>query len=431
MNEIIIPKSLDSEQVLLGTLIEKPEAIHEIPDISVFHFFSSVHKVIFKAIKKLQSEGAVVDLVSVVDEVKKIDQKVEGSEVADVFDAASSPSAVKSYANIIRDKYSRRWLQRKCNNTANYLGKIDCNADEAAVELLLSVSKFVAMCPKTPFHLADTCESTWKELQEATITIKTGIGRMKFNRRQINVIAGRPGHWKTTSALQIASNLVQSGLEVDFFSLEMPVNDLIGKLACNLAGVSHKDMREGLADDKDQEAVRKSLDYIKSSFGKLRIYDEILTPEQIIRIAKQNEPDVMIIDYLQLLPEDQDRARTEINRTLRKFKSFIKSTNICMILLSQLSRDIDKRVDERPRLSDLAESGHIEQFASDIVALYYNHKVRYKNSKDGPNVLRAYTLKGRYGDTYSIALYVNPATGRIRTLEESEREELNKRWEIR
>lgn len=429
---INVPTSIEEEQRIIGTLIHNHKRLREIPWLKPFHFYDMRNRELFKIIEGIKEH---IDLVIIENKVKNVFTSQQREEInltalylADIWSGVDGDSPLQSYAEIVKDSYGKRLYQKRLKNAAENLGTPSCDCDKISLDTINNTNKFIMMRPKTPFSLFKSIDEAKEELSKVMSVIPINLFGISLDKGNLNFIGGRPGHLKTSTALQIAKNLLQSGYGVDIFSLEMRKTDLLGRIASNISGVTFTDVRELVATEQELKEFNNAFDYVKDNFTKFRIYDDYMSPEQMIRIVKQNSPDVFIIDYIQLMVENQDKIRQEINSILRSLHSFIKHTSMCCIIVSQLSRNIENRIDQRPRMSDFAESGHIEQFASCILALYYDYTVRNVNSKDGKNVVRIYELKGRHKDKVQVPLYCDAGKCQIRTMTKQEYTSLNERY---
>ncbi|MHA1662224.1 MAG: DnaB-like helicase C-terminal domain-containing protein [Candidatus Thorarchaeota archaeon] len=206
--------------------------------------------------------------------------------------------------------------------------------------------------------------------------IRYGFPYMDHNlggmtRGEITTLAGRPSHGKTTSALQFVSNQIRAGMKVVFFSIEMPTARLIQKMLSNRANIEFHKIRQGLMSDEEKIRMTETAEEFVTDFrDRLMIYDDVYSLNEMETIVAKQKPDVVVLDYIQLLGESAG-IRFEIGDAMKRFKRMAKEYDMAPLILSQLNRSIENREDPRPRASDLAESGVIEQLSGTILFIWY------------------------------------------------------------
>jgi replicative DNA helicase len=237
--------------------------------------------------------------------------------------------------------------------------------------------------------------------------IKTGINLLDrklggFSRGEVSIIAGRPGHGKTSLALQFAINMLDQGYRVLIISKEMKSFRLLHKLIANKTSLTSKQLHRGELDESEQEILANASTELTMKYDdKLFIYDDVYSTHEIEMLVAKHKPDVVIDDFIQLTAADDLNMRLEILRIMKAYKSVAKEYNCAVITLSQLNRSIENRDDPYPRLSDLAESGAIEQLAADVWFVYYGHKVDVDSPEDQVMLIAS---KTRYGTTGRFVL---------------------------
>lgn len=214
-------------------------------------------------------------------------------------------------------------------------------------------------------------------------------------RGEITVLAARPGHCKTSFTIQLMLNWSKMGYKVICFSLEMPTGKLIHKMISNQAGIPGYKIRTGKMDDVEKERLTRAAEEFVVRFkDNLLIYDDVYTVREMETIVAKHKPDVVVVDFIQLVQMDSD-MRTGLFKAMSHLKRIAKEYNLNVFALSQLNRAIEGRDDPIPRLSDLAESGSLEQLAGDVAFLWYAHKF----DRDAPaNRIDVYFQKTRYGE---------------------------------
>jgi replicative DNA helicase len=421
------PQNIDSEKALLGSIMLRPEAINEVFDI-VFpkYFYIEKHKVIYRAMLDLYSKGEPIDLLSLTTKLKekKDLSKTGGSSyLTELVDFVPSSTNVKHYAKIVQKKYIMRSLI-EASDEISQLGydeveDLDLLLDEAEKKIFQITSsptshKFV--------ELKETLGEAWERLDfmhKSTDDVRGVPSGFKnidnllsgFQKSDLIVIAARPSMGKTALALDIARQAaVDHNISVGVFSLEMSSQQLVDRMLAAEAKVDGWKLRTGkLTTDGEFEKIKESLDKL----SKAPIYIDDMPGNNIIRmrsVARRLKSEkglgLIIVDYLQLmLPVDSRRSDSmvqQITEISRSLKNLAKELDVPVIALSQLNRAVESR-GGRPRLSDLRDSGSIEQDA-DIVA-FIHREDKYKEDSDRPNIAEILVQKHRNGPVGKCELY--------------------------
>ena len=331
-----------------------------------------------------------------------------GEDQADEFvrEALSSSTTIaqtRELHNRLLDDYVKSAAQVQLTGIAK-----NNNTPGAIDDALASIRQLKAMQPTKTVNLGRQTSNAVKEaIDGKSFLIPYGIDMLDQRlgggtRGEITIIAARPGHGKTSFVNQLVLNWVYGKQKVIVFSLEMPTNKLIHKMLSNQAKIDGRLLRNG---DFDEDQRKRLMASAKEFVGKfstnLLIYDDVHSTQEMETIIAKHKPDVVVVDFIQLMKMDQMSIRLEIFRIMRAFKFIAKEYNLNFHVLSQLNRALENREDPRPRLSDLAESGGLEQLAGDVLFLYYAHKVDQNAS---PNRVTLYALKTRYGEPCRVNL---------------------------
>lgn len=241
--------------------------------------------------------------------------------------------------------------------------------------------------------------------------IPTGIPTLDeelggLNRGEIEILAARSGHGKTSFSMQLLRNMCYDmGLKVLVISKEMNFERVHHKLIANVSDILTSDDLKlgGLSDEKIAEMKRVTDLIHERCEGRLWVYDDVYNSRNIETFIAKHRPDVIIDDFIQLSDMDDNNQRTEIQRILKHYKNIAKYYDCCFLVLSQLNRNIENRMDGRPRPSDLAESGSLEQLAADIIFLYYDYKLSF--NEDDAERIELMLYKTRYGRQMTIDLH--------------------------
>ena len=411
------PHAGEAEQSVLGGLLLDNDAIDRIGDLAAAHFYRRDHQVIFAAIATLVAANKPADVVTVFDALRTQAPEAGGLVYLNQL-ASNTPSSanIRRYADIVRDRAMRRAIISVSDEIAEqaFAGEQDARAllDAAGSKLeklaeTRRASEPVRAGDDMPKHLEVIDQRT----QGVTRAIPTGFGDLDkrldggMRRGQVIVVAGRPSMGKTAFALQVARHVA-----VDYsalvLSMEMPRAELHDR---NLAAIGCVDLSNllsvhGLQDDEWPRVVRASeqvsaLNLYIDDQGALRL----LNVRMKARLVKRRHGlDVLVIDYLGLMEGDGTNRYTQIDAITRGLKALAKELDVAIILLAQLNRDLEKRDNKRPQMSDLRDSGSIEQDA-DIILMLYRDAV-YHPETENPNVCEVIVTKTRQGAPGRVAL---------------------------
>ena len=225
---------------------------------------------------------------------------------------------------------------------------------------------------------------------------------------EITVVAGRPGHFKSTMTINIVSNLLNRGMKVLVFNREMSNVEMMKKLMIiESKYLSYHTMRMGKFSDIDKADLEQAKNTITTRYKNLIMYDDVFDIDRAMREIRKNRPDVVVDDYIGLIDvigvEDN---RLRIDNIMKQYKRAAKTYGLSALLVSQLNRACEDRSNKRPILRDLRDSGSIEQDAEMILFMYYDWRYNYQNSQVGEHGIEVVLGKNRYGKTGSQVLGV-------------------------
>lgn len=418
MTERALPNSTETEQTLLGCVINDIGKFIEIDDLlDESDFYLSRHKKIYKAIKELINKGDQVDLITLIEHLKTKNELMEcggPSYLTELSTAAINYSNATNYADIIKEKAKRRILI-KAGQTLMAKG-FDDNVNSLVEETENKLFEVMNSNKKDIISIQDAMEKTFISLEERyknknTLRgITTGFKDIDelssgLNRSDFIIIAARPSMGKTAFALNIGQAASQFG-SVAVFSIEMSTDQLMDRLLAARCLIDYGNIKQGnLNDDEFNKIIKESV-VLKNR--KMFIDDESRLINDIKakcrKLKIQKGLDVVIIDYLQLIRTTlkTNSREQEVSYISQELKALAKELNITVIALSQLSRAPEQRTDHRPILSDLRESGSIEQDA-DIIHFLYRDEYYNKETED-KNIAEVITAKNRNGVTTTTKL---------------------------
>lgn len=425
------PQDIEAEQSVLGSLLIDKDAIIKIADIiTTDDFYRKAHEMIFEAMIELYTKSEPIDLLTVSSKLKEKKQfkDIGGmSYLTTLMNFVPTASNVIHYAKIVSQKNVLRNLISASNEISSLAWEenkdIDEILDEAEKKIFnVSQTSLIQEFQHIKPHLTEAFErfdrlhkgdDTWRGIPTGFMDLDKRLAGLQ--KADLIILAARPSFGKTSLALDFARYAaVNEKMAVGVFSLEMSKQQLIERLIAAEANVDLWRLRTGqLSDegkDNDFDKIGKALDRL--SLAPIFI-DDAASPNamQIRTMARrlQSEKglDLLIIDYLQLM---QGTGRTE-NRTQevseisRSLKNLARELNIPIIAVSQLSRAPEARTDQTPKLSDLRESGSIEQDADVVMFIYREDKV--KKETDRKNIAEIHIAKHRNGPTGKVELYFN------------------------
>jgi len=401
----IPPQAIDLEEAVLGAMLIDEKGVNEVIDIlSPEVFYKRSHQLIFESIQRLFRESEPVDLLTVSADLKKNKNfEIIGGDfyLISLSQKVSSSAHIEYHSRIIQQKFIQRKLitisneiiQKSYNESTDVIDLLD----EAESKLYDIAQNNIKGSSETAQNLVIQAKNRIEEIskQEGLSGISTGFDKLDrltsgWQPSDLIIVAARPGMGKTALALSMARNVsVQKKIPVAFFSLEMSSVQLITRLISSETGLSSDKLRTGkLADHEWQQLNIKVSDlesaplYIDDSAA-LTIFE---LRAKARRLASSHGIKLIIIDYLQLMnlgsSNKAGNREQEISTISRNLKALAKELNIPVIALSQLSRAVETRGGtKRPILSDLRESGAIEQDA-DLIGFIYRDEVYNENSPD-------------------------------------------------
>lgn len=433
------PHSIEAEQSVIGAMLMDKEAI--IVASEMLHgdeFYARQHGVLFDAMVELYNEGKPVDLITLQNRLREKDVPPEISSlefVKDLLDVVPTSANVKHYATIVAEKALLRKLIRTNEEIANacYLGKdkvetILEETEKRIFELVQSRNSgdYVPI-RQVVINALEKIEASAKTKGNVT-GLSTGFLDLDYKTAGMQpsdfiLVAARPSMGKTAFVLNIAEHMAfKENKCVAIFSLEMSKEQLVNRLFSLESRVDAQQLRTGDLKDSDWEKLIESANVIGKS--KLIIDDtpSISISEMRSKCRKfklEHGLDIVIIDYLQLMSGSgrSDSRQQEISDISRSLKAMARELNVPVIALSQLSRAVEQRPDHRPMLSDLRESGAIEQDA-DVVMFIYRDDY-YNKDSDNKNIAEIIIAKQRNGPIGTVNLVWLPMYTKFANMEKN------------
>ncbi len=427
-----MPYSTEAEQAVLGSLIIDPGSFTMVASIlKAEHFYLPQHKEIYAMLSKMFELNQSVDYISLLEKLKQIpnyDEAKGKAYIAHLIEVVPSAANILSYANIVRERYYARSLTRVAQEIIKDVS--DNNQDatkliESAEQRIYEIRQGKEVSGLT--HIKDVIEAeTYDRLGKISdpatrndyIGIPSGIGDLDrmitgLNKSDLIILGARPGMGKTSFALNVARNVaLNSGKTVCFFSLEMTRDQIAQRLLSNEASVKSEKLRTGELTTDEWTRLAMAGEHLSKTNIFIDETPGITVPEMKAKLMRLKKVDLVIIDYLGLMRsarriENRVQEVTDISGSL---KAMAKELSVPVIACAQLSRGTEvKGKSHKPALSDLRDSGSIEQDA-DIVLFLYREKY-YDNEKgDGEEISDAskaecIVAKNRHGEVGTVNLH--------------------------
>jgi len=437
----ILPHNLEAEEALLGSIFINNEGLYRIGDlISPDDFYNPVNKEIFNAIIKLFNDRSPIDLITVTEILEsngEIDHIGGATYLSKIVNSVPTASHIMQYASIVREKKILRDLIIAANDISA-LGykedeKVDLTLDNAE-RILFSISQkslkqsFIplrSMLAET-FERIDYLHKNKGELRG----ISTGFDDLDFilgglQKSDLVVLAARPSMGKTSFALNIALNVaVKAKKAVGIFSLEMSRDQLADRLISSAAHVDAWKLRTGNLAEDDFPKIGEAMDILDKAPIFIDDSPNITVMEMRAksrRLKTENDLGLIIVDYLQLMGGTGIENRVqEISEISRSLKGLAREMDVPVLALSQLNRALEARPNKKPLLSDLRESGAIEQDA-DVVMFVYREDY-YNRDTEKKNIADILVRKHRNGPTGDVSLYFISEQMRFVNLEKKQKD---------
>ena len=432
----IPPQNLEAEEAVLGGILLDPDAISRVADLlQPEAFYLNAHREIFRTALMLHSQGKPTDLTAMSAWLADTGalEKVGGSNrLVELVERVASTASIEQVAKLVMDKFLRRQLIRSGNEVIKLGFDQGLPMEEVldkAEQKIFSISQEKPSKGLTP--TAEILTSTFNEIESRSLgTSVAGIPvnfydldamTQGLQRSDLIIVAGRPAMGKTSIVLNLAKNVAQlHGLPVCVFSLEMSKEQLTYRLLSMEVGIESGRLRTGRLQQEEWPLLGQGI----NTLGQLPIYIDAkpnlsdLEMRSLCRrlIAEQGkELGLVVIDYLQLMEgSTPDNRVQELSRITRGLKGMAREMKVPVVALSQLSRGVESRTNKRPMLSDLRESGSIEQDA-DLVLMIYRDEY-YNPETPDRGITELIVTKHRNGPVGTVKLLFEPQFTRFRNL---------------
>ena len=433
-----MPHSLEGEQAVLGSMLIDPECIKDVMDkLQPGDFYLRQNREIFEAIYSMFSYARPVDGITVAEELRKngtYDEQATRRYLAELMEITPTSANVMEYVKIVRDKALLRGVAIAASEiTAMVQEGIGTAADtlDAAEQKIFAVRRGQSAQDMVPISrvLPDVLERLGEmtESQDHMPGLSSGFSAVDakitgLNKSDLLLLAARPGMGKTSFALNIALNVARSSRKtVAVFSLEMSAEQLVTRILSGEALVENYRLRTGNLRETDWQKIAAAASVLNQLDIRVDDNPMLSAADMNAKCRRLDNLGLVVIDYLQLMTSAGDKGNRGENRQQvvsdisRMMKIMAKELNVPVICLSQLSRANEKRDDKRPMLSDLRESGAIEQDADIVMFLYRDDY--YNEDSEKHNIAECIIAKNRHGETGKVELRWMPEYTQFATLD--------------
>ena len=421
-----LPFSLIAEQSLLGSILIDPSAINEIADIvKADDFYITEHKQIYLAATELFLTNHEIDVVTLIDALvrKGIYSKSGGEDyIRTISEVVPTALNIKDYAKIVKEKSALRQLIEVCGE----INESAFSEQESASGIIeLAESKIFAIAQgrdtKNFRHIRDVLGSVYNNLHElstnpdaahGTSTGFSGLDRVLvgMGNSDLVLVGARPGMGKTSFALNIATNVAQSTKKkVCIFSLEMSAEQLVTRVLSSEALVDSHELRSGKLSNDSWEKIADASSRLATCDILIDDTSGLSVTEMKAKLRRVDNLGLVVVDYLQLMQSDRriDNRVQEVAEISRALKIMAKELSVPIICCAQLSRGPESRTDKKPMLSDLRDSGAIEQDADVVMFLYRNEYYKTDGApgeNNAANIAEVIIAKNRHGSTGTVKM---------------------------
>ncbi len=410
------PQNLEAEQNLLGGLLIDDTALTRVIElVQPVDFYKEAHSIIYSAILNLFDRNEPRDLVTVHNALLstgKLEAAGGAAYLAELADTMPVAANIEYYGRIVRDKsLLRKLIQASTEIASRCYEETGSDVDDILADAESSIFEISQQKIKKSFHpirgvLKDSIKKIESlfERQEMITGVPSGFTDLDkltagFQPSDLIIIAGRPSMGKTALALNIVQHVaIAQGIPTAFFSLEMSKEQLALRMLCSEARVDAQRVRTGFLSEEDWNRLIMAADPLAEA--KIFIDDTPALPilemrAKARRLKSEHGLGLVVVDYLQLMRgrHNVERREQEISEISRSLKAMAKELDVPVIALSQLNRKVEDRPNKRPQMSDLRESGAIEQDA-DVIAFIYRDEV-YNKAEDNPNRGKAEIIVGK------------------------------------
>ena len=412
-----LPNSPEVEKELLGQMILDnsiiDKVIHYIPSDTIF--YNEFNRSVWRGIMGLRKNGT--DDITINTLIAEIPPSYATKEMA--WDITSlceiaSTANCENNAKILHEKWLLRNIILKAEQVKNVLNVKNSDARQVLEQLQHEIEDVLDMQVGDGFDIDSLIDETVENMFDRDALIEFGYPELDaltggMTRGEITVVAGRPGHFKSTTTLNLVRNIIHKGYKVLVMNREMSNVEMMKKIiVLESEHLSYEKIRLGTLNDKDNDMLEQSKKNIRKYYKNLIMYDNIFSVEGSMREIRKHKPDVVVDDYIGLVSvAGIDDNRIRVDNIMKQYKWAAKKNKMAVLLVSQLNRECESRANKRPLLRDLRDSGSIEQDAEIILFMYYEWKYYVHESDMGEYGIEIILGKNRYGKSGSVKMGVS------------------------
>jgi len=434
------------ENALLGGVISYPNGFSKVEayvsDGSIF--YQNKSKSLWKLLKRMKIDNEEISLPTVSASLSAQDKQIglTAYYISGLAIDVPLESSLETYAQKIYEQYLLREIINSTHTIQQSAYDNKISAYEEIVHAHTYLGELISFKPSQGFDIESEMTDTIDAIQDdESRLIHTGFDGLDalaggLTRGEVTVIGGRPGHGKTTFLVNLLANMVGAGYKCALFNRELPNSELLKKLIALESGkLSYSMIRKGIYDESGIIELERIKKFIVKKYNKnmLRMFDNIRDFAKSSAEVKRFNPDVILDDYIQLInPTKQiEQRRLQLEALVNDYKWLAKEHKAVVVLASQLNRGLEMRSStSKPQLSDLAESGAIEQVAENVFFTYYDYKIN-GNANKGKNIITIVARKVRYGETGEIDLGFDGDKARFYNSVEALQEDMAKEMKVK
>ena len=415
--ELTLPYDSSMENAVLGAIIRYPE---EYDVVSKYFsndevFYQDKARLLWRKLKKIINQKEKVDMIAISSSLtkKEVNKGLTAYYITLCYGEAPAKGGTSYYATLLYEKYLLRQVIVSSEKVKEKAKENNVDVYSAINEAHTLYGELLESRPSKVQDIEDVISDTLTSIKNKTTKlIKTGYGNIDkysggLTRGEITIIGGRPGHGKTTVMINMLSKALEQGKRAMFFSRELPNSELMKKIIClESEQLSYGMVRKNIFTDESLQIVNSTIERIRKKYSKenFLMFDNLKDFSASSAEVKRFKPDIIFDDYIQLVACDgyKSERRLQIDKLVNDYKWLAKDNDCVVVLASQLNRFIERNNTRgkalEPQLSDLAESGAIEQVAENVFFSYYDYKVTGEAGK-GKNIITLIASKVRYGDS--------------------------------
>ena len=415
--ELTLPYDSDTEDSILGAVITNPSEYDSVSKYITNNqvFYQDKARLLWYKITEMKRANQQIDMLTVWSSLN--DKETKRGLTSYYITKCTSQAPVKGageyYANQIYEKYLLRKVIVNSEKIKNKAKENTKDVYDSISEAHSLFGELLDIRPSKIQDIEDVISDTLISIENKTSKlIKTGYDNVDkysggLTRGEITIIGGRPGHGKTTVMVNMLAKVLEQGYKAMFFSRELPNSELMKKIIClESEQLSYSMVRKNIFSEQSLEIVNNTIAKIRNKYSKDKflMFDNVKDFSSASSEIKRFKPDIIFDDYIQLIACDgySSERRLQIERLVNNYKWLAKENDCVVVLASQLNRFIERNNTRgkayEPQLSDLAESGAIEQVAENVFFSYYDYKVQGEAGK-GKNIITLIASKVRYGES--------------------------------